>query len=152
MWTRGSWRRVGRAFAIFNSVIGFEASGFFAWLIWSLVHIAYLIGFGNRIIVMFEWAWAYSRTSAARRLITGNPDEPVSANQGKWMQNLEAKFKLIDLDRAPVTGRGDRISFYGDATSARYFLSRPRGKLKLREEQSGAWLIFYARQTASILS
>ena len=34
-------------------------SGFFAWLVWIFVHIAYLIGFRNRIIVLIEWGWSY---------------------------------------------------------------------------------------------
>jgi NADH dehydrogenase len=47
-------------------------SGAPAWLFWCLVHILYLIGFRNRFIVMFEWAWAYFRNERGARLITGN--------------------------------------------------------------------------------
>ena len=69
---------IGRAFAILQ--FGkFKLAGLLAWLIWSLVHIAYLIGFGNRIIVMFEWAWAYVTYQRGARLITGNTEEPVPA-------------------------------------------------------------------------
>jgi NADH dehydrogenase len=75
---KGELATIGRAFAILQ--FGkFKLAGLLAWLIWSLVHIAYLIGFGNRIIVMFEWAWAYLTYQRGARLITGNTDEPVSA-------------------------------------------------------------------------
>jgi NADH:quinone reductase (non-electrogenic) len=47
-------------------------SGFPAWLFWCFVHILKLIGFRNRFIVMFEWAWAYFRNERGARLITGN--------------------------------------------------------------------------------
>ncbi|HEX7252334.1 MAG TPA: FAD-dependent oxidoreductase, partial [Thermoanaerobaculia bacterium] len=46
-------------------------SGFPAWLFWCFVHILKLIGFRNRFIVMFEWAWAYFRSERGARLITG---------------------------------------------------------------------------------
>ena len=49
-----------------------QLSGFPAWLFWCFVHILYLIGFRNRFIVMFEWAWAYFRKERGARLITGN--------------------------------------------------------------------------------
>ena len=40
-------------------------SGFFAWLLWSVAHIYFLIGFRNRLVVAMNWAWDYSRFSAA---------------------------------------------------------------------------------------
>ena len=47
-------------------------SGFPGWLVWCFVHILYLIGFRNRFIVLFEWAWAFLTGKRAARLITGN--------------------------------------------------------------------------------
>jgi len=49
-------------------------SGFPAWLFWCFVHILYLIGFRNRFIVLFEWAWAYVTWQRGARLITGDID------------------------------------------------------------------------------
>jgi NADH dehydrogenase len=49
-------------------------SGFPAWLFWCFVHILYLIGFRNRFIVLFEWAWAYATWQRGARLITGDID------------------------------------------------------------------------------
>ena len=51
-------------------------SGFPGWLVWCFVHILYLIGFRNRFIVLFEWAWAFLTGKRAARLITGDVEEP----------------------------------------------------------------------------
>jgi NADH dehydrogenase len=45
-------------------------TGYPAWLAWLLVHILYLVGFKNRIIVLFEWAWNYIFSKRGARLIT----------------------------------------------------------------------------------
>ena len=43
-----------------------QAGGFLAWLLWLGIHISYLIGFANRLVVLTRWAGASSRTAAAR--------------------------------------------------------------------------------------
>jgi NADH:ubiquinone reductase (H+-translocating) len=45
-------------------------SGFFAWVAWLFVHIFFLIGFRNRIAVIFNWAWSYFSFNKGARLIT----------------------------------------------------------------------------------
>ena len=67
---RGSMATIGRAAAV--AVVGrFRLSGLVAWLAWLFVHIAFLIGFRNRFLVLFEWAWAYLSWQRGARLITG---------------------------------------------------------------------------------
>ena len=44
-------------------------SGAFAWLVWLLVHIYYLVGFKNRLFVVMQWAWSYFRFRRGARLI-----------------------------------------------------------------------------------
>ena len=67
---RGSLATIGRAAAVADlGRVSF--SGYPAWLAWLLVHIVWLIGFRNRFIVLFEWAWAYVTYQRAVRLITG---------------------------------------------------------------------------------
>jgi NADH dehydrogenase len=67
---KGYMATIGRAAAV--AVIGrLHLSGRIAWLAWVLVHIAFLIGFRNRFIVLFEWAWAYVTFQRGARLITG---------------------------------------------------------------------------------
>lgn len=47
-------------------------SGFFAWVLWSIAHIYFLIGFRNRLIVAMNWLWAYITFQRGSRLITGD--------------------------------------------------------------------------------
>ena len=67
---RGSMATIGRAAAV-AVVGGVQLSGLVAWLAWLLVHIMFLIGFRNRFLVLFEWAWAYVSWQRGARLITG---------------------------------------------------------------------------------
>jgi NADH dehydrogenase len=67
----GNLAVLGRAAAIAD--LGrVRLAGFPAWLFWCFVHILYLIGFRNRFIVLFEWAWAFFRNERGARLITGD--------------------------------------------------------------------------------
>jgi NADH:ubiquinone reductase (H+-translocating) len=66
---KGSLATIGRAAAVAD-VRGLKMSGLPAWLIWVFVHIMYLIGFGNRILVMVQWAWTYVGYRRGMRLIT----------------------------------------------------------------------------------
>lgn len=66
---KGNLATVGRSFAIVD--IGpFKLTGFIAWVMWFFIHILYLIGFRNRFIVSFQWAWAYLTFQHGARLIT----------------------------------------------------------------------------------
>jgi NADH dehydrogenase len=47
--------------------------GFTAWLLWLGIHIAYLIGFSNRLVVLVRWAWSFLTHGRSTRLITGGP-------------------------------------------------------------------------------
>jgi NADH dehydrogenase len=50
-----------------------QAGGFPAWLLWLGIHITYLIGFANRIVVIVRWAWSFLTHGRGSRLITGDP-------------------------------------------------------------------------------
>ena len=58
-----------------------KTEGFFAWLLWLLVHIFMLIGFRNRVLVLAEWAWTYLRYERGARLITGEVHELLAATE-----------------------------------------------------------------------
>jgi NADH dehydrogenase len=47
--------------------------GFIAWAMWLVIHIFYLIGFANRIVVLVRWAWSFFTSGRGTRLITGYP-------------------------------------------------------------------------------
>jgi NADH dehydrogenase len=67
---KGSLATIGRAAAI-GQIGKLHLSGFIAWLAWLFVHIMFLIGFRNRLVVMISWAWSYITFKRAARLITG---------------------------------------------------------------------------------
>ena len=69
---KGNLATIGRAAAVAD-IRGLRLAGFPAWLIWVFVHILYLIGFRNRLLVMLQWAWAYLMYQRGVRLITGDP-------------------------------------------------------------------------------
>ena len=48
-----------------------QLSGFLAWAMWLGIHILYLIGFANRIVVTIRWAWSFFTRGRSTRLITG---------------------------------------------------------------------------------
>ncbi len=72
---KGSMATIGRAAAV-AQVGGIELSGYFAWLAWLFVHILFLIGFRNRLLVMIQWAWSYLTYERGARLITGSDELP----------------------------------------------------------------------------
>jgi NADH dehydrogenase len=69
---KGSLATIGRSRAI-AMVDRMHLSGLLAWLVWLLVHIFYLIGFKNRFVVMFTWAWSYVTYGRGARLVVGQP-------------------------------------------------------------------------------
>ncbi len=70
-WDKGSLATIGRAAAVaeFGRI---HISGFIAWLSWLFVHILFLIGFRNRLLVFIQWAWSYVTYERGARLITGS--------------------------------------------------------------------------------
>ena len=67
---RGSLAVIGRNAAVAD--MGFiRFSGFPAWLTWVFIHIAYLIEYDNKLLVLFQWAWNYFTRKRGARLITG---------------------------------------------------------------------------------
>jgi NADH:ubiquinone reductase (H+-translocating) len=72
---KGSLATIGRAAAV--AQIGkIHISGYFAWLAWLFIHIMFLIGFRNRLMVMIQWAWSYLTYERGARLITGDMTLP----------------------------------------------------------------------------
>jgi NADH dehydrogenase len=67
---KGSLATIGRAAGVadFGRL---KLAGFFAWAAWLAVHIFFLIGFRNRLLVILQWSWAYVTFQRGARLITG---------------------------------------------------------------------------------
>ena len=67
---RGTMATIGRRAAVAH-IFGLQLNGFVAWLIWLTVHLVWLIGFRNRMLVLINWAWNYLTYERAVRLIRG---------------------------------------------------------------------------------
>ena len=67
----GNLATIGRSQAVIDWG-GWHLSGFTAWLIWSVAHIWFLVGFRNRIVVGIQWLWNYLTYQRSARLITGD--------------------------------------------------------------------------------
>lgn len=78
---KGNLATIGRARAVAD-IRGLQLSGLPAWLVWIFVHILYLIGFRNRILVSLEWGWDYLSFQQAARLITGEVGERARGTAG----------------------------------------------------------------------
>jgi NADH:ubiquinone reductase (H+-translocating) len=69
-WDKGQLAVIGRGRAVAD-IWKLHFGGFMAWLIWTFVHIFFLIGFRNRVLVMIQWAWSYLTYGRGARLIAG---------------------------------------------------------------------------------
>jgi NADH dehydrogenase len=69
-WDKGQLAVIGRGRAVAD-IWKLHFGGFLAWLIWTFVHIFFLIGFRNRVLVMIQWAWSYLTYGRGARLIAG---------------------------------------------------------------------------------
>jgi len=68
---KGTMATIGKARAIAD-IRGVRLSGFIAWLMWSLVHLMFLVTFRSKVVVMINWIFTYLFSSKGARLITGD--------------------------------------------------------------------------------
>lgn len=89
---KGSLATIGRAAAVaqFGKI---HISGFIAWLSWLFIHVFFLIGFRNRIIVLIQWAWSYFTYERGARLITGSQSLP------SWKELSSEEEALVGRER-----------------------------------------------------
>jgi NADH dehydrogenase len=67
---KGNLATIGRAAAVAD-IKGLKLSGFLAWATWLVVHLWYLVGFQNRILVFIRWSVSFVTRGRGARLITG---------------------------------------------------------------------------------
>lgn len=77
---KGSLATIGTGKAV-ASTFGYNFKGLAAWIVWGVVHVAYLIGFRNRLSVMFEWALHHLTGARAARIIHGSLHDQDSKNE-----------------------------------------------------------------------
>jgi NADH dehydrogenase len=68
-WDKGSLATIGRSRAV-GMIGGLHLHGLIAWLGWLFIHLMYLVGFRNRLLVFLEWGWTYFAYQTGARLIT----------------------------------------------------------------------------------
>jgi NADH dehydrogenase len=84
---KGQMATIGRSSAIVE-IGNFKMTGFLAWLTWLAVHIYFLTGFKNRLIVVTQWAWSYMTFRRGARLIVNK----------EWRFNPAASTALVKAD------------------------------------------------------
>ena len=91
---KGSLATIGRAAAVaqFGKI---HISGYLAWLSWLFVHIFFLIGFRNRLIVLIQWAWSYFTYERGARLITGSTTLPGWSDAASHKGSTEGTPKKL---------------------------------------------------------
>jgi NADH:ubiquinone reductase (H+-translocating) len=79
---KGMLATIGRGAAVAH-IGSIRASGYLAWILWIFVHVFFLIGFRNRLVVMIQWAWSYITFDRGARLITEGLTRPLVSNRQK---------------------------------------------------------------------
>jgi NADH dehydrogenase len=99
---KGNLAVLGRAEAVLATK-HVATAGFFAWLAWAFVHIAYLISYRSRLLVMIQWAWSFLTFKRGARLITGPVGTlpPVTTIGADGEAKLPAAAAPLEL-RAPA--------------------------------------------------
>jgi NADH dehydrogenase len=77
---RGMMATIGRSKAVADLKF-VRVSGFIAWIMWLFIHLLYLVGFQNRVLVLVQWGWNYFTWNRGARLITGEDRLPGSSTR-----------------------------------------------------------------------
>ena len=112
---KGQMATIGRSRAIVE--IGrLRLAGFPAWLLWLVVHIYYLTGFKNRLLVVLQWAWSYLSFRRGARLIVNKEWRFHPTDKEGQGSQIAAGTKISSPRRSRRTRRG---------SSQRHFLTFP---------------------------
>jgi NADH dehydrogenase len=96
---KGSMAVIGKAKAV--AQIGrFEFGGFIAWMVWGGIHIAFLIGFRNRMQVLLSWFWNWLLNARDARLITGDARLHVSSVRASEFVEAEIPHPSTSSDKS----------------------------------------------------
>ncbi|HWB75418.1 MAG TPA: NAD(P)/FAD-dependent oxidoreductase [Nannocystaceae bacterium] len=101
---KGTMATIGRASAVAQSH-SFKLDGFTAWLAWCFIHILYLVGFRNRVLVFIQWVWSYIRYRRGARLITSKDWQLEEPEVG-----IGSHDDADDEDAAPPEHREEHVA------------------------------------------
>ncbi len=109
---KGSMATLGKAKAV--AQIGrLKFGGLTAWLLWSFVHVAFLVGFRNKLFVVLSWVWNYALSARGARLIVGA--EPMSITTFRETVPKEPTAPEDILDIPDITAEHPMISGFREA-------------------------------------
>ena len=80
-----------------------QFDGFFAWILWLVVHVIALIDYRSRIAVLSEWMWAYFTRERSARLITGDAEDLREAI--RFIEAKPPELPASEQKRMPATER-----------------------------------------------
>jgi NADH:quinone reductase (non-electrogenic) len=102
---KGNVATIGRARAVAD-IKGLKVSGFPAWLLWLGIHIWYLIGFQNRLLVIIRWAFSFFTRGRGGRVIE-EFEEPAVGSSG-WQATERRSLAPSTTPSPPATGSSSR--------------------------------------------
>jgi NADH dehydrogenase len=132
---KGSMATIGRRAAVLQMGTRVRMKGWPAWMAWLLVHILFLIGFRNRVVVMTQWAWSYLTWQRGARLITGEvgadlapPGKPLGTPENEALPLNEGNPGSRDVLQADAQGQTVPPDAEGTGwTAGDAHQARPRG-------------------------
>jgi NADH dehydrogenase len=104
---KGMLATIGRSRAV-GVIGGLRFKGFAAWIVWALVHIFYLVGFRNRVVVLLEWMWNYVTYKRGARVIAGLHASGSLAPHPAGAQVVTARCEPAETTPAESLDRADR--------------------------------------------
>jgi NADH:ubiquinone reductase (H+-translocating) len=103
---KGNLATIGRASAVAD-IKGLRLSGFLAWITWLVVHLWYLVGFQNRVVVFIRWAFSFATHGRSARLITGEVAQTSSEEAAEAVDRGAAEDDLEQDARGAHDDRRD---------------------------------------------
>lgn len=108
---KGSMATIGRRAAVMEAG-RIRMKGWFAWVAWLVIHVFFLVGFRNRVLVMTQWAWNYLTWQRGARLITGETGadlaprgKPIGTPEGHSEPMSEGRPASRDAALAAAQGQ-----------------------------------------------
>ncbi|MDB6024591.1 MAG: FAD-dependent pyridine nucleotide-disulfide oxidoreductase [Verrucomicrobiales bacterium] len=80
-WDKGTMATIGRSAAV-AQIKKLEFNGFLAWIAWLVIHLFFLVGFRNKISVLWQWAYSYFTYKRGARIITGIHEQDATRDLG----------------------------------------------------------------------
>ena len=89
---KGNLATIGRASAVAD-IKGIKLSGFLAWMTWLVVHLFYLVGFQNRLLVFIRWSMSFATRGRGARLITSSANADAAGRPAAHPEAGEAQMR-----------------------------------------------------------